>query len=498
MVLFGLTRGTGRPSSQSVPQDPIYSDSQFAGSSGESSVPGPLPQGRVRLSELFANVNFAKLWVGQLVSYLGDRIDHMAMMSIFSAVAASRVAATTDPAVKQAAASAAADQTNMIIFWATLPYVMVSPFSGALVDRFDRRTLMILMDLLRGLVVVLLPFTIGPYTHPWIIYAVIGSIGVATSVYAPAKSAFIPEIVPGEHLLRANSVTSTMNTLTVLIGTLVGGKLVELFGYKPSLFIDAGSYLFSASMLLLIRRRKSEPAPLHEQQADRAAGYFGKVKAGLVFITRQRVPGLLVCLDSWFFIIGGALFAVVTKIVYIRLIDSASAEAVGAGQAILGYAYGSLGAGLAVGGVLTGRHGAHVRLGKLLAACYAAAGVFILALAIPAGRAIVYPLLFATGYAAGGVIVAIETGLQKSVPDRMRGRVFALSNLMLNATLLVAIWIASAILMRSSSFLGPMLFVLACLAFVGAVAAVAGVPQDTTLSNLKVAADADMDSSRSE
>jgi MFS family permease len=433
---------------------------------------------RPTLWDVFRNINFVKFWVGQFVSYLGDRISQMAMIAVLS---------------MGATAAVGADHANMITFWATLPYVLVSPFAGVLIDRYDRRKLMILSDILRGAVVFALPFAVSPDTHPWIIYAVVGFIGAATAVFAPAKSAFIPEIVEREHLLRANSVTSAMGTLTVLIGTVVGGILVARLSYQPSLIIDSATYFFSAMMLIWIRMPSVERLVVdaRSRELKREGGYFSNIKRGFLYLTRHRLAGMCVLLDSWFFLIGGLLFTCITKIVYLRLAQNdggpGGSEPMEAQSIrLLGYACGILGLGLAVGGILTGKYAGHLRLRWLFATCYVIAACFIAGLALPVNAGPVYLMLFVIGYVAGGVVVCIETTLQKSVPDEMRGRVFSLNGLLLNTVLLVSIAVGASILRNQWLSINAMLLATSILALVGAVGAFVGIPAGAKIAAMRV------------
>lgn len=454
----------------------------------------PRTEGRVKLRHIFRNANFVKFWVGQIVSYLGDRIDQVAMIAVVSA---------------GATASVGADHANMITFWATLPYVLLSPFAGALIDRFNRRKLMIWMDIFRASVVLVVPFVISPQTNPSAVYVVVALIGAATCVFAPAKSAFVPEILPPEQLLRANSVTSTMSTLTVLAGTVIGGKLISYLqtpgnpvvesvkgfysfaklppGLAVTLTIDSMSYLFSALMLVWIRIPRVEKVLLQARQREleRGGGFFANMRDGFRFLVGQRIPAMCVILDSWFFLVGGILFTLMTKIIFLRA------------EGVLGendpriteyWAYGcaSLGLGLAAGGLLTGRFGSRIPLHGLLALCYASAGGFILGLILPLSLKATYINLACIGFSAGAVVVVIETALQKGTPDQMRGRIFSLNNFLLNATLLVSI-LAGTLLLKYEIPTRELLFATAMFTFAGSFFAFVGLPMRTSISNMKPA-----------
>jgi MFS family permease len=448
------------------------------------------------LRQLFRNRNFTKFWVGQLISYLGDRIDQMAMIGVVSA------------GVTQAVA---ADRANMITFWATLPYVFFSLVAGPIVDRFDRRRLMIVLDIFRAIIVIAIPFAISPEHDVRVIYALVLLIGCATAIFAPAKSAFLPEIVPEEMLLRANSVTATMGTLTTLFGTVIGGALVTglarlnevahhtipalnliklPLGLATAFVIDSATYIVSAVLLWLIVVEARERAQISRREGEvRTEGRFvQKIFDGLMFLSRHRVPAIAALMVSWFFFIGGAYFTLTTKIVYLRLVTD-EAEA----PLRLGYAYGALGLGLAIGGIITGRIAYRRPLRAFVPACFSVASLLILANLLPVPAQFHYLVNLAIGLVAGGVVVSMETVMQRAVPDSMRGRVFAFNNLLLN-TLLLGSLLAGARILRASAGTGALgsidgrlllwTICTAVLAFVGAGIALIGLPRGLAIADV--------------
>ncbi|MGB9691872.1 MAG: MFS transporter [Candidatus Sumerlaeaceae bacterium] len=450
------------------------------------------------LAELFRNGNFVKFWVGQVISYLGDRVDQMAMIAVVSA------------GVKGAIA---ADRANMITFWATLPYVFMSFIAGPVVDRFDRRRLMIALDIFRALVVVALPFTISPEHDVRVIYALVLLIGCATAIFAPAKSAFLPEIVSERQLLRANSVTATMGTLTTLFGTMIGGALVSglsrlndiahhtipalsvikmPLGIAAAFVIDSASYLVSALLLWLIVVQAQERDQVAKRQSAFRSedGFLRRAFDGVIFLARHRVPAVAAFMVSWFFFIGGGYFTLTTKLTYLRLVKS---EANATLQ--LGLAYGVLGLGLAIGGILAGRVAAHLHLRYFLPACFVTAAALMLLNLLPLPPATLYWVNLAIGLAAGGVVVSTETVMQRAVPDQMRGRVFAFNNLVLNILLLSSILAGSTILKEGGELaarfggdeqrLAQLALILSGLAMIGAGVGAIGFPRGLSIATVR-------------
>jgi MFS family permease len=208
------------------------------------------------------------------------------------------------------------------------------------------------------------------------------------------------------------------------------------------------------------------------------------VKDGFLFLGRERIPRISVILDSWFFLVGGILFTVISYIVYERLVPGGAGNEQGGGVQYLGFAYGSLGLGLATGGLLTGKYGGRIELRWLIPACFAGAAAFTLMLMFQRNEAGIYFSLAGLGYSAGGVVVCIETTLQRAVPDEIRGRVFALNSLLLNSVLLVSIFAGATLLKSDALTPNAMLAVAGIIATAGAVFAFFGYPPKGSLNTL--------------
>ncbi|MCX7717815.1 MAG: MFS transporter [Candidatus Sumerlaeaceae bacterium] len=446
------------------------------------------------LLDVFRNANFVKLWFGLFVSFLGDRVGQIGLVAILSATAT---------------AAAGADHTTMITFWSVLPYVLIGPFAGAVVDRYDRRKLMIVTDICRGIIYAALPFVFTMSVTPAALYGVAFIVGCGTCLFQPARSAFLPEIVPPEHLLRANSVTSTMGTLTILLGTVVGGVLTASLaresvflsaitpwlgpirmepGLATAFLLDASTYFFSMLMLLWIRMPPIESVVVHARwrELKRSGSFLRNVADGLAYLRCHRVPALCVLLTTLFFFVGGSVFTVINRIVFTRLagVDPdhpASRET----TMYLGYAFGCLGLGMFTGGIITGRVALRLPVRWVLAVMFTLSALFLGLLAVTTGKSQVYIVLATVGAAAGGVVVLLDTALQRSVPDEMRGRVFALNNLVLNSALLVALVVCTACL--HNGWLGTTGIVGAAAAFAGAgtLTAIAGFPAGLSVHGMR-------------
>ena len=187
---------------------------------------------------------FARLLAAMSVSSLGDWVGFLAVTALVAELAGGT--------------GGAAFSVAGLMLARTLPAVLFGPIAGALVDRLDRKRIMIIADLARGAMYAAMVF-IGQL---WAIYVLSFVIESFSLVWGPARDASLPKLVPRRQLANANSIAlaSTYGTLplggivfTVLVGlnTLLSHAIPFLEGrdHAVPLFLDAGTFLFSAAMI---------------------------------------------------------------------------------------------------------------------------------------------------------------------------------------------------------------------------------------------------------
>lgn len=196
------------------------------------------------------NRNFLLLLSGQFVSQIGDKL-HMIALSFW-------VLKTTGSSAKMGAVLAAS----------LIPCLVIGLFSGAFIDRYNRKNIIIGTDLLRGLILAL--FTILFYTE-WINFYVILTMQMLLSVNAaffdPAIPSVIPQIVDKKDLAAANSQHQFVNGFSTIAGAFAGGILISMFGYLWVFVVNAASFLLSAFFECFITI-----PPLQEPAAKKKGG----------------------------------------------------------------------------------------------------------------------------------------------------------------------------------------------------------------------------------
>ena len=198
---------------------------------------------------------FRGLLLGQVVSIIGDRLNYLALVALQSAHAA-RVGA--DRAALLAA-----------LAWAMLgPSLVVSPWAGALVDRWPLVRTLLVTDLLRAFVVAAIPLA---YLWTGSLAPVVVLVALAyvlNAFFLPARSALPPHLVDAPLLAAANAVLVLGGVVATLVGAALGGPLVDRFGASVGLWIDAATYAVSVLALATILRHGIEGRP---PAASRAA-----------------------------------------------------------------------------------------------------------------------------------------------------------------------------------------------------------------------------------
>jgi DHA3 family macrolide efflux protein-like MFS transporter len=225
------------------------------------------------------NKDFFLLWQGQLVSSLGDTIYAIALGFWV-------LRATGSTALMGALMAATA-----------LPRILVAPFAGVVIDRADRKRLLVAMDLLRGLAVVLVGLAaFSGLLRVWMTFAAGAVIGLGGAFFSPGVSSIVPSIVPRDRLVQANSSYSLIATGSGLAGNSAGGFLYQALGAPLMFLVNGLSYLVSAATLVFIR----VPAP---PRRDVEARFFAELREGVRFAWRLvglRTILLTTCVLNFF------------------------------------------------------------------------------------------------------------------------------------------------------------------------------------------------------
>lgn len=182
------------------------------------------------------NRNYRYTWMGQVVSEIGDQFNNIAVFSLAMALTRSGLVVTG------------------IMLARAIPAVTVGPLAGVLLDRFDRKRIMIASDLVRA--VVALGFILAlSHRASWLLYLFSALLMVASPFFTAGRSAILPTIASPEELHTANSLTQTTQWTTLTVGTFLGATVIAI-GYKWAFRFNALSFVFSAWAIWNLRAPK--------------------------------------------------------------------------------------------------------------------------------------------------------------------------------------------------------------------------------------------------
>jgi MFS family permease len=320
--------------------------------------------------------------------------------------------------------------TGAVFALYTLPWVLFGPFAGVVVDRVDKRRLMIVMDVLRAIVVLAVPY-LAAHSLPtvYVLAFVIASLGV---FFDPAKLSIVPEIVPEDRLMRANSLLSTGENLTEILGWALAGLLLAAVSTTAAFRLDAATFAVSAVALGLMRYR----APAREAAEKAAGAFWTEVKEGFSFLRhesglRANTVMIVVCVAGL-----GAAYPL-TFLFAVNVLHGGT-RAFGTLEAVVG-------AGFLIGSLALVALAAKVRKGRVMIVGLLVMGA-CMALVAATGSVWVAAIPLALfGVANAVVLIAVDTFLQQVVPEGMRGRVFSTRFMLTQGTYALSVLVGGAL-----------------------------------------------------
>lgn len=346
------------------------------------------------------NRNFRLLFLGQSVSQLGDWFNSVAVFAL----------------LLDLTGSATAVAWMMIVQF--LPIAIVGPVAGVVVDRVDRRRLMIAMDLLRGCLALGL-LLIQHRDQVWIAYAVTALAVAAQAFFEPARTATIPNVTTADELMPANALSSAAWSAMLAIGASVGGIVTAIAGSRVAFVINAASFFASAAFIGRTRY-DSTPPPSRRFEGWRAVTGVPDLVEGFRYVRQHSHVAALMFVKAGWGLAGGVLLLL--TIFGQRIFPVGSTSAGG-----IGVLYGARGIGAGLGPIalrwILGQQPSTLRAS--IGPAYFLVGVFYVALAA-APTLPVAALCVLCAHFGGSILWVYSTVLlQMEVPDRFRGRVFA-------------------------------------------------------------------------
>ncbi|MEK9628205.1 MAG: MFS transporter [Nitrospinota bacterium] len=356
------------------------------------------------------NESFRNLWFGQVVSELGDWLNSIAIYAL--------ILRLSDSGMAMAGAMMAK----------LLPVVLISPIAGVVVDRVNRKTVMIVSDLLR-FVVVLGFLLVEDQSILWFIYALVIIEISLSGFFEPARSAIIPSLVPKEHLVTANAISGSTWSVMLAFGAALGGVVVSLFGIRVAFIVDACTFLVSA---WFISKVSYIDKPSEGPQKKNG---FQDLADALRFLIKEPVVLVLSLIKSGLAVAGGIMTLI--PLMASQVISKPAMLSLG-----IGVLYSARGLGAAMGPLLVKRF-----FGETATVLqWAIAGAFFLKAAsylFISGTQNLSTLSFGVAAATffGSIIWVFSSSLiHLSTPDHYLGRVFSFELAIMTLVMGISNW----------------------------------------------------------
>jgi MFS transporter, DHA3 family, macrolide efflux protein len=361
--------------------------------------------GRIRehpYVRLALNGSFSALWAGQLISLFGDRIHQLALGVMVLVTTGSPLA------------------TAFVFLSAALPNLFLSPFAGTFVDRWDKKEVLVVSDILRAAVILLIP--VAAVTNILLVYPLSFAVTAISVFFRPARVAILPRIVEDDELITANASLWLGETIADVIGYALAGLLVAALGSALPLafWIDSATYLASAVLIATLIVR---PAEGSQQSADEdAAGdFFGEMRAGWEFLRHETV----LFANTIQATVAQFTLGILIALTVIYATDVFGSQPIGA-TAVWGFIETSIGLGNMVGGFVIGLIGARLAKGRMVIVGYATWGLMVFLFAITDHLALALGLSFGQGVANMVFVIPSQTMFQQRTPAELMGRVVGL------------------------------------------------------------------------
>src|SRR5512143_538648 len=239
----------------------------------------PMPASTSPFS-VFRNRNFSLMWSGQLVSTMGT-----ALTSLAASIYVFRL-------------TSSAWSVGLMLMATAAPSLLVGLFAGVFVDRYDRKKIMMVADIVRGLLVLLIP-VLAPLSVVWL-YVIVALTSAIGQFFDPAYESVLPEVASDEELAAANSLIAISSFGSTAIGFAASGLIASAADISWAFYFDAVSFGFSATCVYLMRLQHS---PVEEETS--ASLVVRNLQAGVRELFRTPILRSLFVLQIAVFIAGG-------------------------------------------------------------------------------------------------------------------------------------------------------------------------------------------------
>lgn len=347
---------------------------------------------RASFAEVLRNRDFLALWLGQVISQVGDSFTFLALL-----ITVNRLTGSTA-------------SMGLMMISLTLPQLLFSFVAGVVVDRIDRKKIMIFSDLLRAFLVLAF-ITVRSAQQIYVLYVVGFLLSTVSVFFWPAKTAMIPRLVEGQRkLLSANALSQTIRVAAMLIGPALAGFLIAWLGVSLAFVVDSLTYLASAIAIMTI----SASGATMDQERMGTRMVWERFAEGFSYMLRHRTI-LAIIVTLMVALLGmGAI-----EVLFVPFLQGEF----GVGPEGLGFVQTAQGVGMLVGSVAIGNLAKRFQLTRIIAWTLALLGLSVTFCGLVRQYTLILIAVFGAGLALAPLNAALHTLMQITVPDEKLGRV---------------------------------------------------------------------------
>lgn len=344
------------------------------------------------------NPNYRYTWMAQVVSEVGDYFNNIAVFALVMEKSGSGMV------------------VSGVMLARAIPAVLAGPVAGVLLDRLDRKKIMIASDLIRAMIALAFVFTVEQ-PRPWLLYVLSGALMFASPFFSAGRAAILPTITTQDELHTANSLTQTTQWATLTAGTLLAGYSAAVMGYKAAFLLNSLSFIFSAWAIWQIAvpegfrvKRDSDPGRTRAWQ---------EYRAGLSYMSGVPLMVGISMISVGWSIGGGAaqiLFVLFGEQVFHR------------GPSGIGSLWGFAGIGLLAGGAIGHYAGTRVTFAgykRTITVSYLLHGAAYMLFSQAESYAAALVLMMFSRVGMAVTTVLNNAQLLRHTPNQFRGRVFS-------------------------------------------------------------------------
>jgi MFS family permease len=378
------------------------------------------------LNLLRRNRNYRYAWTGQVVSEIGDHFNNIAVFSLAMATTRSGLV------------------ISGVMLSRAIPAMLAAPLAGVMLDRFDRKRIMIGSDLIRAVVALGFVITISHHQSS-VLYLLSGLLMFASPFFTSGRTSILPTIANKEELHTANSLTQTTQWITLTIGTMAAGLSAAHLGFAWAFVLNSLSFLVSAACISQLHVEGSFRPKRSHLTEDCVVRPWREYREGLQYMkSSPLILGITLVGVGWATGGGAAqiLFTLFGEQVFNR------------GPAGIGIVWGFAGVGLLIGGAvghLLGKRIGFENYKRTISICYVIHGGAYMFFS-QMGQfwaALFFIALSRVGVAVSSVLNVSQ--LLRNVPDEFRGRVFSTMESLVWSTMIVSMALAGV----ASQYHGP-------------------------------------------